>query len=214
MDCCRSPAAEANRFFSWFARRSRRHYQNKGFGKSQRQLIRGIEAQRVIDGASVLEVGCGVGYLHQFLLEQGADRAVGVDLSQRMLDEARDLAKQRRLDEKTDYRLGDFVELKGSLPDADVTVLDKVVCCYPDAETLVDASLDKTRRVYALTYPRLHLVNHILTAVEAAALRIIRCRFRPYMHDPAEIERLILARGFLKSFEERTWIWLTQVYAR
>ncbi|HEY5701815.1 MAG TPA: class I SAM-dependent methyltransferase [Gammaproteobacteria bacterium] len=213
MPCCNTPPAGANRFFSWFARRSRRHYQKKGLGKAQRQLVEGISAQQV-DGASVLEIGCGVGYLHQTLLIDGAASAMGVDLSEGMLNEARELAKQRQVDSRTEYRQGDFIEIADELPNADVTVLDKVVCCYQDAKTLVHRSLEKTERVYALTYPRAHFVNRILTAVEATALWLIRCDFRPYVHDPADVERWIVERGFHKKHERLTWIWLTQVYAR
>jgi magnesium-protoporphyrin O-methyltransferase len=213
MTCCNPPAAEAGRFFSWFARSSRRCYQRKGLGRAQQHLLEGINAQHIV-GASILDIGCGVGYLHQALLNDGAASATGVDLSGRMLEEARALARDRRLDTRTDYRLGDFVELAGELPDADVTVLDKVVCCYPDAEGLVQRSVEKTRRVYALSYPRAHPVNRILTAVEGAALRLIRCHFRPYVHDPADIERWILGRGFRKQVQRTTWIWLTQVYVR
>lgn len=213
MTCCNSPSSEAGRFFSWFARLSCRHYQKKGPGKSQRQLLEGIRAQH-IGGASVLEIGCGVGYLHQILLNDGAAGATGVDLSARMLEQARALARNGGFESKTDYRHGDFVVLADELTPADVTVLDKVVCCYPDAQALVGRSLEKTRRVYALTYPRPHLLNRILTAVEAAALRLIRCHFRPYVHDPADIERWILGGGFRKQVQRTTWIWLTQIYVR
>lgn len=209
--CCQPPAGDAGRFFSWFARRSCRRYQRKGLGKTQQQLVRGIIEQQ-IDGASVLEIGCGVGYLHQTLLGRGAGTAIGVDLSEGMLNNARTVAQQRQLGTRTDYRLGDFVELADGLPQADVTVLDKVVCCYPDADRLVHRSLEKTRRVYALTYPRSHLLNRVLTTVEAAALRLVRCDFRSYVHDPEEIERWILERGYRKKFESTTRIWLTQVY--
>lgn len=211
--CCQPTAGEAGRFFSWFARRSCRRYRKNGLGKAQQQLVRGIIEQH-IDGASVLEIGCGVGYLHQTLLDRGAATAVGVDLSERMLDNARALARQRQLATRTEYRLGDFTELAGGLPEADVTVLDKVVCCYPDADRLVHRSLEKTRRVYALTYPRSHLLNRVLTAVEGAALQLIRCNFRSYVHDPAEIEGWILEQGYRKQFESTTRIWLTQIYAR
>jgi hypothetical protein len=56
--------------------------------------------------------------------------------------------------ERTDYRRGDFTAMAHTLPDADVVILDKVVCCYPHWELMVDRSLSKARRLYALTYPR------------------------------------------------------------
>ena len=213
MQCCQSPTGAAARFFSWFARRSGKHYRKRGLGKVQQRLAHAIE-EAGIEGASLLDIGCGVGYLHQSLLKGGADRATGVDLSEKMIAEARALASEQSLDERTEYFLGDFVTMAGRLPDADVTILDKVVCCYPDAKTLVARSLEKTGRVYALTYPRAHLLNRVMTAVEAFCLKLIRCEFRPYVHNPVDIEGWIEERGFQKRSEHKSPIWLTQVYAR
>ncbi len=37
----------------------------------------------------------------------------------------------------TDFILGDFAAIAGTLHDADVVTLDRVVCCYPDVEALL-----------------------------------------------------------------------------
>lgn len=213
MNCCASKSGEAARFFSWFARRSGVHYRKKGLGKTQRQLLDALIGAGV-DGASVLDIGCGVGYLHHSLLKAGADRATGVDLSEKMLSEARALANEQALSERVDYRLGDFVLIGCDIPDADITLLDKVVCCYPDSQTLVSRSLEKTRKLYALTYPRLHLFNRIMTTLESLFLALIRCQFRPYLYDPVQVQSWIEAHGFRKRSEKTTWLWLTQVYSR
>lgn len=213
MQCCQPATGAAARFFSWFARRSGRHYRKKGLGKTQQQLVSAI-SETGIEGSSLLDIGCGVGYLHQSLLKSGAGEALGVDLSERMIAEARALAAEQSLADRTNYIQGDFVALAAELSGADVTILDKVVCCYPDAKTLIERSLEKTGRVYALTYPRAHWVNRIMTGVEAFCLKIVRCDFRPYVHDPASIETWIEGGGFRKQTQHTTWIWLTQVYIR
>ena len=114
-----------------------------------------------IDGHTLLEVGCGVGVLHQTLLERGASTATGIDLAPRMLQFAESRAKERELEQRTQYRLGDFVEMSETLDSVDVTVLDKVVCCYPTPKELIRAALDCTSCVIALTYPRKHLLGEI-----------------------------------------------------
>jgi hypothetical protein len=53
-----------------------------------------------------------------------------------------------------------------------------------------------------------------MVGLEAAFLWIIRVDFRPYVHDPGELEKWIRAQGFQKRAEEVTWVWLTQVYVR
>jgi magnesium-protoporphyrin O-methyltransferase len=213
MQCCQPATGAAARFFSWFARRSGRHYRKRGLGKVQQQLASAIE-EAGIEGVSLLDIGCGVGFLHQSLLNHGAARATGIDLSEKMLVEARALAAEQSLSDRTDYVLGDFVAMAADLPGADVTILDKVVCCYPDAKTLVVRSLEKTGKVYALTYPRAHLLNRLTTSAEAICLKLVGCDFRPYVHDPESIEQWIEAMGFRKRKQHQSWVWLTQVYVR
>ena len=131
-----------------------------------------------------------------------------------MLTEAASSAREAALAERTDYRQGDFVLIADDIAESDVTVLDKVVCCYPNPEALVGKSLAKTRRIYALTYPRNHVMNRLLSEVQAAFMRVIRCGFRPYVHDPESIESWIVAHGFKKRTQHQSLVWITQVYAR
>ncbi len=213
MSCCCAPTGGIGKFFGHFARRYRRRYAKRGFEPAQRQLIEGLR-QAGFAGTSLLEIGCGVGYLHQQLLREGAARAQGVDISEEMLAQARALARETGLAERTDYRQGDYVALADRLDPADVTLLDKVVCCYPDAEALVTRSASKTRRVYALTYPRDRLFNRIGVRLLDVFLWFVRSTFRTYVHDPRRIEGWIAAAGFKKRYENRTFLWLTQVYVR
>ena len=213
MRCCSTHAASASRLFSFFARSYRRRFRKKGFEKSQRLLIEGL-MQQGIDGRSILEIGCGVGNLHQSLLEQGAARAVGVDLAPAMIAEAKDWASQRGLSERTDYHTGDFTQLADELPGSDITLLDKVVCCDPDADRLVHTSLQKTGVLYALIYPRKRW--YVKAGVLAAALlmKLLRSAFRPYLHDPEQIESWICAQGFDKTWNHHTAVWHVQIYRK
>ena len=213
MNCCCPHSNSANRFFSFFAGSYRKRFEKKGFEPSQRQLMEGLEEAGFQD-ATILEIGSGVGHLHQTLLEQGAASAVGVDLASKMIDEARHWAEERNLSELTDYVQGDFMEIHGSLADVDVTILDKVVCCYPDADGLVHSSLRKTSHVYALTYPRDRWYVRALIGTAALFLKIIRSDFRPYVHPPETVERWITQTGFDKRYENHNAMWLTQVYVK
>ena len=133
MSCCCPHSNSANRFFSFFAGRYRRRFEKKGFEPSQKQLLEGLQQVGYRD-CKILEIGSGVGHLHQTLLEQGATSAVGIDLASKMICEAQQWADERRLTDRTAYIEGDFMEIADTVKEADVTVLDKVVCCYPDAE--------------------------------------------------------------------------------
>jgi len=213
MTCCCPHSRSAGKFFSLFARRYRRRFEKRGFEPSQKQLLRGLDDVGYQD-ATLLEIGCGVGHLHQTLLERGARSAIGIDLSPAMLKEARNWAMERGLAERTRYIEGDFLELAGSLEHSDITLLDKVVCCYPDADRLVHASLAKTCRVYALIYPRSCWYTKAGAALGSLFMWLIRSDFRPYVHDPAQIEQWITAEGYGKTLDMTGVIWITQIYVR
>ncbi|QKT03511.1 methyltransferase domain-containing protein [Ectothiorhodospiraceae bacterium 2226] len=211
MPCCCPHAQSASRVFSLFAHRYRKRFERRGFEPSQRQLLEGL-AQAGYQGAHVLEIGSGVGHLHQTLLERGAGRATGIDLAPRMIEEAEQWARERGLADRTRYVVGDFMQ--ETLGAADVTVLDKVVCCYPDAHGMVHRALAGTRRVIALTYPRDRWYVRAGIALGALGMKLLRSDFRPYAHSPAAIEGWIRAAGFSKRYQATTFIWLTQVYER
>lgn len=213
MSCCCPHSRSANRFFSLFAGRYRKRFEKKGFEPSQKQLIKGLERTGYSD-ASILEIGSGVGHLHQTLLEQGAASAVGIDLAAKMVDEARVWAAERCLSDRTDYIQGDFIELADAIDTADITVMDKVVCCYPDADGLVHRSLDKTRHVYALTYPRNRWYVKAVTGFMAGVMKVMRSDFRSYVHDPEMIEHWVREAGFSKRYQDHNLVWLTQVYVK
>ena len=164
--------------------------------------------------ATLLEVGSGVGYLHQVMLEQGAKSAVGIDFSQDMLNEAINWSVEKNLSDRTNYLQGDFIELLDKVEPADITILDKVVCCYPFAKLLVNSSLTKTKKVYALTYPRKRWFIQATVAVSAIFLKLVGSSFRPYVHNPQDIEKWIVDKGFKKTVQTSTFIWLTEIYEK
>ncbi len=213
MNCCSLINADTDRFFSRFAGLHRLRFRLFGFEHSQRQLIRGIH-DAGIEGATLLDIGCGPGYLHRALLRLGAVRATGVDLSAGMVASARAGARADGLAERTDYRQGDFTQMTNEVPAADLVVLDKVICCYPDWEALVERSLLKTRRLYAFTIPRDRTLTRAGLKAVRWGLRGAGCCYQPFIHDAARIEACILAGGFHRTYEARTPAWLTRVYTR
>lgn len=211
MSCCCPEARSAGKFFSLFARNYRKRYAKKGFEKSQTQLVEGIR-QAGFQDASLLEIGSGVGYLHQTLIEDGAATAVGIDLSPKMIAEAEAGAEEKGLSDRVRYIQDDFVSMDEVLKPVDITIMDKVVCCYPDADGLVHKSLEYTRRVYALTYPRDRWFTRAGSRIIAGIFFLLRIQYRSYVHNPKMIESWIKGEGFMKKYENQTTAWLTQVY--
>lgn len=213
MSCCCPHSKSGGRIFSFFARSYRRRFTKNGFEPSQQQLMQGLQLVGYKD-ASLLEVGSGVGYMHQVLLEQGAKNAVGIDLATDMLKEAQEWADEKGLTDRVQYIQGDFIELLDQVDTAEVTILDKVVCCYPHAELLINSSTAKTNRVYALTYPRNRWFIRVVIEIMAFFLKLSGSDFRAFVHNPTDIEGWITEAGFKKAYQNKTFIWLTQIYQK
>ncbi len=213
MSCCCPHSRSAGRLFSFFARRYRRRFERRGFEPSQRLLLQGLE-QAGYQGASLLEIGSGVGHLHQTLLEQGASQAIGIDLAPRMIEEAERWASDRGLAERTRYIEGDFMTMDLSVDQVDVTLLDKVICCYPDVDGMVHETLAKTRKVYALIYPRDRWYTRAGVRMGSLMMRLIGSEFRPYVHDPVQVDGWIKEAGFRRIYAANTFIWQAHVYVK
>jgi magnesium-protoporphyrin O-methyltransferase len=209
--CCR-PDYDAL-FDSRMANRDLEDYRRNGAEGGTRELICAI-AERGIEGATLLDIGGGVGLIGQELLAAGASRLTDVDASRAYLDAARWLAEQRGTADRGEYHYGDFVTLAPAVAAADVVTLDRVVCCYAHWRALVDASVAKAQRLYGLVYPVDRWWIRVGATLGNAALRLMRQSFRFHVHPTRAIDARVRAAGFERSFERRGWIWQVVLYER
>lgn len=211
MNCCTLEGT--NKFFNTQAHRLEKQFKKKGLRKEQKHLADGIRHSGMKD-AEILEIGCGVGGLHLSLLKDGAAKATGFDISERMIAAARKLSAEMGLQERTQYRHGDFVAMHDEAPTADVTILDKVICCYENAPELIARSTAKTCRIYAVSYPRQNPIVKLVFRSTKFLLKLFRQAFHPYYHEPKQIQRWITEAGFEKVYENETVVWLIQIFER
>jgi len=203
----------ANQFFDPLPRRSEKYFKKKGLRQEQKYLAEGIRHSGM-NNADILEIGCGVGGLHLSLLKDGAAKVTGFDISEKMIASARKLSAEMGLQERTQYWRGDFVTMHENAPQVDVTVLDKVICCYENAPELIARSTAKTRRIYAVSYPRENFFVRLMFRNAKYLLKLFRQSFHPYYHEPQQVQKWIAATGFEKVYERETMVWLVQVFRR
>lgn len=213
------PEPESCCFDDWVGHWERQTKRKEMANGVSRRLLDAIVAAG-LDGRSVLDVGCGIGDLAIAALRRGALRAEGFDLSPRAIEGARRLARERGVADRATFAVGDGAHIE--LPAADVVVLNRVICCYPDADSLVERSLAATRHVYAFTAPASNgamawILRHWWSFTDAVMHRRKEnsSGFRSYVHDLERVDERVRAAGFRRvRNERRRVIWQLAVYAR
>ena len=211
--CCQDRCCGTNLFFSKMSAYFDRQYRKHGLEKIQRHLLEGVRRD-LSQSASLLDIGCGVGALHLALLREGARSAVGVEISEGMLDRARRHASELGLQNQTHYIRGDFVECQAEIHASDVSMLDKVVCCYPDLDALLVATTQKTNCLLAITHPRNNLLAATLFKVHIAVARVVGLSFHPFWHDWERMHGGIESQGFDLIHLRSTPVWQARVYRK
>ena len=188
-------------------------WRRRGPRTTTQELIDAIRHQGV-EGASLLDIGAGVGMLHVSLLEAGAATAVDVDASPEYLTVARAEAERRGIADRVDYRYGDVVELASDLPPADIVTLDSVICCYPYLTALLGAAVRPGPLMVGLTYPRDVWWMRVFMRLFNVAHALRRSPARYFIHRHSQVERLMAEAGYVNAHEGGSRAWRVVLYRR
>lgn len=176
------------------ARKSLRRYREKGLDDIERALV-GAALAEGVDGATVLELGGGIGALQAELLAAGAESGEVVELVPAYEPYARELAELRGLAGKTRFRVVDVLEEPDAVEAADIVVLNRVVCCSPDGVELTELAAGLARRLLLLSYPRDAWWARVGVRFLNAGMWLARRSFRVFVHPPARLVAAAEAAG-------------------
>jgi 2-polyprenyl-3-methyl-5-hydroxy-6-metoxy-1,4-benzoquinol methylase len=202
--CCR-PESYGTFFSEKGARRALRRYRKRGLDRLSGQIA-AVLRERDVRGATVLEVGGGIGALEVELLEAGAQRATNVELSPEYETAAAELAREHGLEGRVERRVGDFVA-ESDVPEADTVVMNRVVCCYPDYEALIGAAADHARRLLVFTFPRERALVRTAFRLMNLWLRLTRNDFRGFVHPTAAMLELAKRKGMTPVVQQQGTFW-------
>jgi magnesium-protoporphyrin O-methyltransferase len=191
-----------------------RRYRKNGPRPWARTLIEALKAEGV-EGATLLDIGGGIGVIQNELLAAGADRTMSVEASSAYLDAAREESDRRGHSGRVTYRHGDFVELAESIPPADIVTLERVLNVYPDWERLAGLSAARARRLYGVVFPRdTRFVRLVIFGINLV-LRLQRKRVRATVIPVDAIERVARENGLSPHFSATVGpAWQVAVYRR
>ncbi len=204
MNCC--SGAHAEMFDERIARRDLRRYRRKGLDRPGRRLVEMLRG-RGVEGKTVLEIGGGIGAPQVELLQAGAARATNVEISPSYEPAARELLEERAVADRVERLFGDVARDAELAPAADVVLLNRVVCCYPDADALMRAVSNRAASAIVLSFPPDIWPARLLNGAANLWQRLARRSFRSYVHSQSAILAPPLARGFRVDEVGRAGIW-------
>ena len=183
-----------------------RRYRRRGLSRTARAIVTFL-TDRGIDGASVLEIGGGVGELHVELLRRGAATATNLEISTNYEAEATRLLERTGLAAGVERRFLDIAQAPDEVEPADVVVLHRVVCCYPDYERLLGAAANKTGRLLVFSHPPRNLATRAVLWTANTLRRLKGDSFREFLHPPVEMRSVAAQSGLRDTYRWRGFGW-------
>jgi 2-polyprenyl-3-methyl-5-hydroxy-6-metoxy-1,4-benzoquinol methylase len=203
--CC-EPQGYDDVFGTRFARRLARRYRKRGLDATEQRIV-DYCLRSGVEGASVLEIGGGVGEIQLELLRNGAAEATNLELVDAYDEQAHRLAAAAGLTDRMRRRLLDIAATPEQVEPADIVVLHRVVCCYPDYPRLLAAAADHARRILVFSHPPRNALAVAALATENTWFRLTGKAFRTFVHPPAEMLEVLHARGLRTTYTHPGRVW-------
>jgi 2-polyprenyl-3-methyl-5-hydroxy-6-metoxy-1,4-benzoquinol methylase len=186
---------------------SARSYRKRGLAATERRLVSFL-TDHDIRSASVLEIGGGVGEIQFELLSRGAGKATNLEISRNYEAAAAALLERSGLADRVQRRFVDIAASPDEVEPADVVVLHRVVCCYPDHERLISAAASHAKRLLVFSYPPRNLLSQVVTGGSNVLHRLRGSGFREFVHPPAAMIKTAQAEGLSMSYRHLgRWTW-------
>jgi 16S rRNA G966 N2-methylase RsmD len=206
MAACCNPRGFDRMFNDRFARRTANRYRKRGLDKTARRIVELVE-QNGVQGATVLEVGGGVGDIQVELLKRGAARATNLELSSAYEPQAQRLLADAGLSDRVDRYIVDIAAAPDQVDTADVVVLHRVVCCYPDYAKLLGACADHARRQVVFSHPPRNVMSRTVIGAQNLFFRLSGSEFRVFAHPPQAMLEVLEGRGLGTIRSARALVW-------
>jgi magnesium-protoporphyrin O-methyltransferase len=183
--CC-TPKGYRQVFSERGARAQARSYRRSGLDATSRRIVELLKEQGVV-GLTLLEVGGGIGTIQIELLKAGLARAVSVELTPTYEDSAAELLREAGLEDRVERRVLDFVSAGAEVAAADIVVMNRVLCCYPDMPRLAGAAADHARGSLVMSFPKERWWTRVVVWMANVGMALTRREFRIFLHPMDQI---------------------------
>ena len=203
--CC-EPRGYDDMFSARFSRYLARRYRKRGLDRTATRMVDFL-TRHGIEGASVLEIGGGIGEIQLELLRRGAARATNLELVASYEADARALAADAGLADRVTRRQLDLATSPDAVAPHDIVVLHRVVCCYPDYQRLLGAAAGHATRLLVFSHPPRNLASRAVFGAQNLFFRLRRTAFRTFVHDPGAMVAAAEQGGLRTTYRHRGVVW-------
>ena len=193
-------------FGARFAKRMAARYRKRGLDATAQAIV-DLVTQGGVQGATVLEVGGGVGEIQLELLRRGAASATNLELSPGYEREAAALIEDAGLGGRVHRRLIDIATDPAGVEPADIVVLHRVVCCYPDVAKLLGAAADHARSQLVFSFPPRNAASRTVVWMQNRLLGWGGRQFRTFAHPPTAMLAVLAEHGLQAAIASRGAVW-------
>lgn len=204
-DCCDSDEYD-NVFGDRFVKKVARRYKRRGLTRTSSLIVEYLCA-KAIEGASILEIGGGMGEIQVELLRRGAAVVTNLEISNGYEAEAGRLLEKSGLRDRVTRRLVNIAARPDEVEPADVVVLHRVVCCYPDYEGLLSAAGSHARRLLVFSHPPRNILTLADFGFDNLYRRARRDAFRTFVHPPEAMVAVLNRTGLVTRYQHRGLSW-------
>ena len=120
---------------------------------------------------------------------------------------ARALADRAGVADRIDRRVLDIAATPDLVDPADIVVLHRVVCCYPDYERLLGAAADHARRLLVFSHPPRNIASRSLVALQNVTFRLSGNTFQTFPHPPEAMLGVLERRGMRHVHSHAGLVW-------
>jgi magnesium-protoporphyrin O-methyltransferase len=132
---------------------------------------------------------------------------MNLELSTAYEPEAERLLAAAGMTDRVDRRIVDIASAPDEVPPADVVVLNRVVCCYPDYARLLGSVGAHARRQVVFSHPPRNFVSRAVIGAQNLVFRVLGSDFRVFAHAPEAMLGVLSERGLVAERTERGFIW-------
>jgi magnesium-protoporphyrin O-methyltransferase len=189
-----------------FSRHLVARYRKRGLDGTAARIAEFVSSHGV-DGATVLEIGGGIGDIQLELLHRGARHATNLELVNAYEADAIRLAAAAGLSDRVTRRQVDIAATPDAVEAADVVILHRVVCCYPDYERLLSAAAEHALHLLVFSHPPRTTVSRAVVATQNLSFRVRGRSFRTFVHPPQAMVDVAERSGLRTDYTHPGRVW-------